>query len=59
MIEAFRDKPGTLTCLYARGVLAVAPILDLAAKPQMWKLTAMLRRAGCRRGVETDAERLQ
>ncbi|WP_411111559.1 transposase [Streptomyces sp. c-19] len=25
----------------------------------MWKLTAMLRRAGRRRGIETDAERLQ
>ncbi len=25
----------------------------------MWKLTAMLRRAGRRRGIETDAERIQ
>lgn len=45
MIEAFRDKPGTLTRPDARRILAVAPTPALAAKLQMWKLTAMLRRA--------------
>ncbi|GAA3482172.1 hypothetical protein [Streptomyces yanii] len=50
MIEAFRDKPGTLTRPDARRILAVAPTHALAAKLQLWKLTAMLRRAGCRRG---------
>lgn len=59
MIEAFRDKPGTLTRPDARRILAVAPTPALAAKLQMWKLTAMLRRAGRRRGIETDAERIQ
>lgn len=59
MIEAFRDKPGTLTRPDARRVLAVAPTPALAAKLQMWKLTAMLRRAGRRRGIEADAERIQ
>lgn len=56
MIEAFRDKPGTLTRPDARRVLAVAPTPALAAKLRMWKLTAMLRRAGRRRGIEADAE---
>lgn len=50
MIEAFRDKPGTLTRPDARRILAVAPTPALAAKLPMWKLTAMLRRAGRRRG---------
>ncbi|MFE9469365.1 IS110 family transposase [Streptomyces virginiae] len=59
MIEAFRDKPGTLTRPDARRILAVAPTPGLAAKLQMWKLTAVLRRAGRRRGIETDAERIQ
>ncbi len=59
MIEAFRDKPGTLTRPDALRILAVAPTPALAAKLQMWKLTAMLRRAGRRRGIETDAERIQ
>lgn len=59
MIEAFRDKPGTLTRPDARRILAVAPTPALAAKLQMWKLTAMLRRAGRRRGIESDAERIQ
>ncbi|MFF3350485.1 transposase [Streptomyces sp. NPDC002779] len=40
-------------------ILAVAPTPSLAAKLPMWKLTAMLRRAGRRRGIETDAERAQ
>ncbi len=59
LIEAFKDKPGTLTRPDARRILAVAPTPALAAKLQMWKLTAMLRRAGRRRGIETDAERIQ
>ncbi|MFF4148350.1 transposase [Streptomyces sp. NPDC001698] len=59
MIEAFKDKPGTLTRPDARRILAVAPTPALAAKLQMWKLTAMLKRAGRRRGIETDAERIQ
>lgn len=59
MIEAFTDKPGTLTRPDARRILAVAPMPALAAELQMWKLTAMLRRAGRRRGGETDAERIQ
>lgn len=58
MIEAFRDKPGTLTRPDARRILAIAPTPALAAKLQMWRLTAMLRRAR-RRGIETDAERIQ
>ncbi|MBX9427498.1 transposase [Streptomyces lateritius] len=59
IIEAFRDKPGTLTRPDARRILAVAPTPALAAKLPMWKLTPMLRRAGRRRGIETDAERIQ
>ncbi|MEU9148334.1 ATP-binding protein [Streptomyces sp. NPDC048349] len=41
----------------ARRILAVAPTPALAAKLQMWELTAMLRRVGRRRGIEADAER--
>ncbi|MFB7956948.1 transposase [Streptomyces sp. NPDC056045] len=59
VIVAFRDKPGTLTRPDARRILAVAPTPALAAGLQMWKPTAMLRRAGRRRGIETDAERIQ
>ncbi|MGW0720361.1 transposase [Streptomyces sp. NPDC002778] len=40
-------------------ILAVASTPSLAAKLPMWKLAAMLRRAGRRRGIETDAERVQ
>lgn len=59
MIEALRDKPGTLTRPDARWILAVAPTPALGAMLWMGKLTAILRRAGRRRGMETDAEPIQ
>ncbi|MFG2669162.1 IS110 family transposase [Streptomyces sp. NPDC048387] len=58
-LEAFKDKPGGLARPDARRILAVAPTPALAAKLPIWRLTAMMKRAGRRRNIEADAERLQ
>lgn len=58
-LEAFKDKPGGLARPDARRILAVAPTPALAAKLPLWRLTAMMKRAGRRRNIEADVERLQ
>ncbi len=56
-LEAFKDKQGGLARPDARRILAVAPTPALAMP--LWRLTAMMKRAGRRRNIEADAARLQ
>ncbi|MFC8536713.1 hypothetical protein ACFUJY_22645 [Streptomyces sp. NPDC057249] len=57
--EAFKDKQGGLARADARRILAVAPTPALAAKLPIWRLDGHDERAGRRRNIEADAERLQ
>ncbi|MFE5300373.1 hypothetical protein [Streptomyces sp. NPDC056632] len=49
-LEAFKDKQGGLARADARRIPAVAPTLALAAKLPLWRLTAMMKRAGSSTG---------
>ena len=54
-LHAFAERPGGITALEARAVLAIAPTPAKAARLSKPQITAALRRAGRQRGLTTLA----
>jgi transposase len=58
-LAAFADKRGGLLCPEARALLAAAPTPTAAAKLTTTQLRRLLAQAGRKRGIDTEAQRLQ